>query len=190
MQLKDDGGKALIADIPSRESCTPTAYVLKVSCCLYHLKHISAGLHELRQYHCQYRYCTDAQNSRACSQASHAQQTRTSTTAAAGKRGCASSSCSSSLNKQREWQTQGQRQEEEQTMTQFLKDNITKTNEAMAYFLLTQSASTFTSTAKCINEMNENMMSWLVLKQFRVQKTCLTLGTATLLSYLLLAVLE
>ncbi len=35
MQLKDDGGKALVADIPSRESCTPTAYVLKcLAACL------------------------------------------------------------------------------------------------------------------------------------------------------------
>jgi len=29
VQLIDDDGKALVADIPSRESCTSTAYVLK-----------------------------------------------------------------------------------------------------------------------------------------------------------------
>ena len=75
-------------------------------------------------------------------------------------------------------------------MTHLIRDNITKTNEATAYLLLTHSASTFTPTAKCINEKNENMMSWPVLLLFRIQKTCLTLGTATLLSYLLLAVLE
>ncbi len=74
-------------------------------------------------------------------------------------------------------------------MTHLIKDNITKTNEAMAYFSLTHSAPTFTSRARYINEKNENMMSWPAFLQFRIQKTCLTLGTATLLSYLLLAVL-
>ncbi len=75
-------------------------------------------------------------------------------------------------------------------MTHLTTDNITKTNEATAYFLLTRSASTFTSTAKCINEKKQNMMHWPLLLQFKVKKTCLTPGTATLLSYLLLAVLE
>lgn len=59
----------------------------------------------------------------------------------------------------------------------------------MGDFLLTHSTPTFTLTARCINEKSESMMSWPAFLQFRIQKTCLTLETATLLSYLLLAVL-